>query len=47
MLHIAPSTLRNWRVAGIVVGHRPNPRGHYRYPADQPTIAAALTGGQA
>lgn len=41
LLHIAPSTLRDWRHAGRIRGHQLE-SGYWRYPADQEPIRRAL-----
>lgn len=43
LLHIDKSTLHIWRGQGRIAGFQPaGPKGHWRYRADQPLIAAAL-----
>lgn len=41
LLHIAPSTLRDWRHAGRIRGHQLE-SGYWRYPADQEPIRRAI-----
>lgn len=42
LLRISKTTLIDWRDKGRIVGHRAHERAHWRYPADQPVIRAAL-----
>lgn len=42
LLRIGKTTLREWRLAGRIQGHRAHDRAHWRYPADQNVIRDAL-----
>lgn len=42
LLRISKTTLIDWRDKGRIVAHRAHERAHWRYPADQPIIRAAL-----
>lgn len=42
LLRITRTTLHEWRTQGRLQGVRPHDRAHWKYPADQPVLQAAL-----
>lgn len=42
LLRITRTTLHEWRTQGRLQAVRPHATAHWRYPADQPALVAAL-----
>jgi predicted site-specific integrase-resolvase len=42
LLRITRTTLHEWRTQGRLQAVRAHPTAHWKYPADQPALAAAL-----